>query len=481
MRQTMGRSGLRLAQGAVQVRWLLTAAASAAVWLAAAPAAASGYSVARAGSEHGTPMTTNGTSLYYNPAGFAASQGTRVYLDITTAWRSASYEHTEAPSDYSQTGSRDVALARQANTHQAELFNVIPSPAAFVSTKFGDLGLALGFSTPYGGAARWGKNEDLEDNPNYQGLSDGGQRWYTIDGELRTSYLSFGAGYHLKDMGLSFGVAANALLSSVKTLRARNANGSDNIVREGRTYMEASSLDFSLGLGVRYATEDDQWVVGASWQSAPNFNGELRMSGTLTNIYGPADALAGGSTGDTDFTSNLPNVFRLGVEHRVSERIALRLFGDYQTWSAVKDHCVLPPGETCDIRPNGTDANGVTTVNQPRHWKDTFGVRLGASYFLQDGPEIFWGLGYASNAIEDEYLEPALMDFHALTPVAGVRFQVAEPLALAVSYTQVIYFSRDTTGKSILDDQAPPSAGPDAGGKYSQSIGVLNVGAELAF
>ncbi|MEZ4372153.1 MAG: outer membrane protein transport protein [Polyangiaceae bacterium] len=453
------------------------------VLLSAGAAHASGYSVARFGGEHGTPMTTNGTSLYYNPGGFAASDGTHVFIDITAAWRSASYQHTVAPSDYSeQAGATDADTAREANTQKASLFNVIPSPSAFVTTKLGDLGLALGFFTPFGGAAKWGKNDDFKDDAKYQGLYDGGQRWYTIDGQLRTSYLSLGVGYNFPDAGLSIGVAGNVLISLVQTLRARNADGSDNIQREGRTYLDATSLDWSIGLGARWAP-DDNTAIGVSWQSAPNINGKMRFEGTLTNVYGPEDALAGGSTGDTDFTSNLPNVFRGGVEHKLDPTITLRLFGDYQTWSALKDHCVVTPGGTCDIQDDGTDANGVGTVNQPRHWDDTWGVRAGASYFLDGGagPELFAGIGYASNAIPDEYLEPALMDFDALTPVAGVRFKVGDSFAIATSYTQVIYFSRDTTGKSVLAGKNPPSKGPDAGGKYSQAIGVLNINADYQF
>lgn len=450
---------------------------------AASNASASGFSVARFGGEHGNPTTTNGTSLYYNPAGFAASDGTHVLIDITAAWRSASYKHTEAPSDYSATGTRDTDLAREANTHEGTLFNIIPSPSAFVTTKFGDLGLALGFFTPFGGAAKWDKNDDLKDNDTYQGLSDGGQRWYTIDGQLRISYLSLGAGYHLADTGLSFGLGANLLINSIKTLRARNADGSDNIVREGRTYLDVSSIDWSLGLGVRYATPDDKVVVGASWQSAPHISGDMRMSGTLTNVYGPEDALAGGTSGDTDFTMDLPNVFRAGVDFEATEQVRVRVFGDYQTWSAATDHCVVAPGGECDIQPDGTDANGVTTVNQPRNWKDTFGVRVGASYFLDadGGPELFAGMGFSSNAIPDEYLEPALTDFDAYTPVVGARFEVGENLGIAASYTQVFYSKRNTSRESILDDKSAPSRGPDSGGEYKQSIGVLNVNADYKF
>lgn len=472
------------------VKGWLAAAALVATWGAATDASASGFSVARFGGEQGHPMTSNGTSLYYNPGGFAAAEGHHVFIDGSLAWRSASYKHTPSEDDCFTRSAGDPddggcslpqpGIAEEANTDEGTLFNIIGAPTAFATFDLGDFGLALGFFTPFGGQAKWDKESSLE-GTEYQGIGDGGQRWYTIDGILRTSYLSAGVGYDFSELGLSVGFAVNALVSTVETIRARVAGVSnDDITKEGRSRLLVNGFDWSIGLGARFeATENT--VVGISWQSAPNINGNMELDGTLTNIYGPGD-VPEGSESDVTLHQSLPQVFRAGVESKVSDSIALRFFGDWQTWSNMENQCVTERDEECDVTKQGTDKDGEgIIVNQPRNWEDTFGLRFGLSYFVSDSVELTTGIGFASNAVPDDTLEPALMDFDALTPVVGGRFALSDSIHLAAAYTQVYYFSRDTSGKSTHFQKPFPSQGPDAGGKYSQSIGVLNVNADFAF
>src|SRR6478672_11795892 len=46
-------------------------------------ALASGISVQAFGAEHGTPMTTNATAVFYNPAGIGNSVGAHIYGDVS--------------------------------------------------------------------------------------------------------------------------------------------------------------------------------------------------------------------------------------------------------------------------------------------------------------------------------------------------------------------------------------------------------------
>jgi long-chain fatty acid transport protein len=55
----------------------------------AGEARAGGYSSARFGGEHGNPTESNPESIYYNPAGFGLSKGTRLTLDGSFVWRTA--------------------------------------------------------------------------------------------------------------------------------------------------------------------------------------------------------------------------------------------------------------------------------------------------------------------------------------------------------------------------------------------------------
>lgn len=441
-----------------------------AVFVSAGSAQAAGLSVARFGGERGTPTTEDATALYYNPAGIGFSEGTHLYVDLTGAWRKASYEHQRAPGDFSGPG-------EESNYGKAELFNVIASPSLGFTYQLGAARLGVGFFTPFGGAAKWGKNSEFENDAAPIGARDGVQRWYTIDGELRTSYVPLTVAYRVARR-FSVGLAGNLLISKVSTVRARNADGTNNVTTEGRSWVDVSGIDFSVGLGVAWDAARGKLRLGASWQSAPNLNGKMTLEGKLHNN------LTGASVEDSDvkFDQQLPNVFRLGATYIASDELELRLFGDYTTWSAMKYQCVYPSAGECHVDTANNFATNTEALQvQVRDWHDTFSVRGSASYFTSKTFEVLGGVGFASSAVPARTLEPAIMDFPSISASAGVRVKVGSAY-ISPSYTQVFYLSRDNTGESKHPSYAPPRpVTPDAGGKYSQTIGVLNVNVDWKF
>lgn len=452
------------------VRVLWVGGAAALVLSLAPEAQAAGYSVARFGAEHGHPTTTNATAIYYNPAGIGMSTGYHAFVDGSFAWRYSSYEHSQQPTDQTS------PAAPGANTGKNTLFNILVSPMIGATGKFGDFALGAGFYTPFGGQSSWKKNDEFENHPNFAGPYDGVQRWYAIDGELRSSFITLAAAYHLVDARVSFGVGFNLILSTTNTLRAKTTDGSNNLSSEGRSHLDVKGTDWSLGFGVLYEPIEDELWVGASYQSRPNFSGMDPQEGTFRFYANGTESVNEDAKLDTD----LPDVYRLGTRYRPAEDLELRLFGDYTRWSVLKRQCVYKPDQQCD--PN-TPPGGSTFFDQPRDWNDTFGVRAGVSKWLSEPVEVFAGLGYASNAVPDDRLEPALPDWHSVSASVGGRFEVLKKIFVASSYTQIYYIPRDTSGKFDLDE--PPNSGvtvsPDAGGNYKQMIGVLNVNIDAQF
>jgi len=430
---------------------------------------ASGLSIARFGGEHGTPMTTNPTAIYYNPSGIVDAPSGQVFGDLNVAFRRATYERSPSPSDVSPPPG-----AEGANSGRATLFNVIFEPFVGASYKLGRFAVGAAFFTPFGGQETWNKNEGFQGNQTAPGAVDGVQRWYIIEGEIRSSFLSAAAAY---DFGpLSVGLAANAIQSVVNTIQARNTLGNDDVTTEGRAWLDTSSWDFSLGVGVTYKPIEPL-RIGLSYQSRPGFGGGIRATGDLHTSLGGAT-----SRSDVAFTTDLPDVIRAGASYRVSSDVELRLFGDFQRWSVLENQCVVAPNSSCRVRADGSAEPGNTVIlSYPRRWNDTFGIRAGASYWPGREVELMGGAGFASRAVPSSTLEPALLDFDAITASAGVGFQALANLRLSTTYTQVFYLSRDTTGQSIQPALEPPSRSPDSGGKYALALGLLNVNAAFAF
>lgn len=435
---------------------------------------AAGFSVARFGGEHGNPMTENPTALYYNPAGIGFSEGTHVFVDLNLAWRSATYTRTASDTP-------EPAGAEGANSGKATLTNFLASPMIALTHSFGLVTVGAGFFTPFGGQAEWSQRTELAESE-HPGIVDGPQRWYTIDGDLRASYVGFGAAVRPVQM-LSLGVTGNLVLGKVETIRARVVDGSDTIENEGRSWLDVSGTHFSFGAGVMLEPELGQGPtparlrLGASYQSQPAIEngGEMRLGGTLNNNFGGAVA-----SSDVDFVQRLPDIVRAGISYRPEgQRFELRLFGDYQRWSVMEAQCVVQPGAPCDRDP---DVNKDTYIqNQFRGWHDTFGARAGLSWFRSEVTELFVGAGYASNAVPDETLEPALMDFHSVTLGFGARIRAASWVHVSPSYTQVIYLGRTTSTSRHDDYLGGKWKSPDSSGTYRQAVGVLNVNADFAF
>ena len=477
-------------------RTLLSICLASGAALVAADAAASGIVVARFGGEHGHPTTDNATAMYYNPAGLALGFGTRLYIDGNFAWRTLSYNRPAGAIDNAQDpgyagGHTPTGGGVAANSGDANLANIIASPFIGVTSDFGIKGFGAGvsFYVPIGGQSTW---DEGTDDANFPGAKDGVQRWWVIEGTIRSAYLTGAIAYEIPDAKLSLGVSANYVMHTVHTVRARNTDGTDNVsninntLQEGRTVVDVTGTDISIGAGIIYRPSD-RWWIGVSYQSQPGF-GENKLTGDATIVTGNS-AVDPGTKTPVEFFQSMPDIWRLGLRFRPSEKEEFRVFGDYTRWSVLEEQCILNAND-----PNRSCAAGVGDIGIiPRYWQDSIGVRLGYSRFINDRFEFFLGAGVDESAVPDETLDPSLYDADKFTGSIGARFQMLsdKSLALATTYTQVVYFERDIqprgkaadaiesdlTGVGIREE----ARGPDSAGTYNSAVGVLNINVEYMF
>lgn len=459
-------------------------------------ALASGFVVARFGGEHGHPTTSNPTALYYNPAALSLGSGTRLFIDGTLAYRSVDYTR---PLSAVQDPENADGASGELNAGRGTLRNFAGSPFVGLASDFGvpKLNVGFGFFAPFGGGASWDERSDLsaEQKAAYPGVQDGTQRWWSIDSSLKVLYFSAGASYQLHDM-ISLGLAVNYVKSSIDTVRARNSDGSDNLVQaagihegaleEGRSYLSAEGGDVAIGVGI-LVTPSEALRVGYSYQSQPGLSGETTMQGELWSSVKATPSPK--KSQEVEFHQALPDIHRLGVTWRQSEQLELRVFGDYVRWSLFKDQCVTSEiGAPCEVTADGAAVEGTKpTLNIKRNWQDAFGVRLGASYWLNSSVELYLGGGYDSNAATDEGTDPSLFDMDKYSAALGGRVSLLDgDLILALTYTQVFYETREVPVTYNANDQPSnafvlTSNGPSAAGTYEQSIGVGNLNIEYRF
>jgi long-chain fatty acid transport protein len=458
--------------------------------LALAPlsARATGIMVARFGGEHGSPMTSDPTALYYNPAGIAWAVGTNLYVEGLLAYRTFTFDRDAAGIDNpnAMPGTPQSGIA--ANSGKGTLANVVGSPFIGITSDLGvkNLGVGAALYVPFGGSQVWDKNAAFANNSQYPGAQDGTQRWWDIEGTIRSIYFTVGGAYRLPG-NLSLGLGANVVMHNTDDLRATNANGSDNLVNgdgsvaEGRALLNTSGVTFSLGAGLAWRPTPD-WTIGVSYQSQPGF-GTMSEEGTLKKKLGTTDI----SNQDIDHRYALPDVIRLGASFRPTNEVELRLWGSFERWSVFTEECLLDkadPNRNCALNDRGAIATGGSGIINviPRHWQNGIALRASGSYWLKPSIELMLGVGYDGNAVPDQTLELSLPDQQKINATVGAIFKdfAVQRLSLHLEYSAFIGFSR-TIAPRTTEPYDAPSRVPDSAGSYSEFIGVLTVGVGYTF
>jgi long-chain fatty acid transport protein len=221
----------------------------------------------------------------------------------------------------------------------------------------------------------------------------------------------------------------------------------------------------------------DTLYIGASYQSQPGF-GSTKQDGELRNRVGGAEP----TVSDIFLEQELPDVVRLGARYRPSDGYEVRLSGDYTRWSVFERQCLLDatnPDAYCALDDDGgvVDPNAGVVVNQERDWRDTFGVKLGGSMWIDRDFEIAGSVAYDSSAVPLSTLDVGLMDMNKVIGTAGLRMRLATIL-WTLSYSHVYYMKRTSQTKT---PPPAPSAVPDGAGTYRQQIGLVNLGAQIDF
>jgi len=440
---------------------------------------AGGFSTARFGGERGHAATDHVSAVYYNPAGLALGSGTRVVVEGLFAYRTVDYDRDPGAIDNTGTGTPADGVA--ANSGKATLRNKIASPFIGIATDGGieGLGVGVGVYVPFGGQAKWDQNEAFAGNTTYAGAVDGTQRWAAIEGEQRSLYYTFAAGWKPKSGKFAIGAGFNVVQSSVSLVRARNLDGSDDLVgggapKEGRSLVEGDGITFGASLGVIFKPTPCS-RVGLSYQSQPGF-GEMTLTGTLSNKFGTAPE----TVSDIEVRQALPDVIRLGGEWRAFVKASLHIALDYQRWSVYKNTCIMSAGATgkCAVAADGSTTEQGILVNVPRNYEDTFGVRVGGRYFASDAIEVNGGLSFDSNAVPDVNMDPSLFDMNKLIGQAAVAWK-NDRVGVSLSLAHVYYMTRTTAPRAA--DPLAPSRNPDMAGTYKSGVtfAILGVGVTL--
>ncbi len=450
---------------------LILLASLASASFGASQASASGFDMARFGSDRGHAAAPTAFATYYNPAALGATRKVQLAGDFMLALHSAGYERTASTIP-------EPEGAEGANLGKAKVMDVVAGPALAASFRLGDFAGGLGVFAPFTGGQRWKGNDSFRGNTQFPGAQDGAARWHLIDGSTQALYFSAGAAYNIRPLRLSLGVGANLVYNRVQATRAFTASLDDNVANEGRIHIDASGWVGSFSVGALWEILAQKLWLGVSYQAPPGLYDGMTLKGSVRTVLG-------GSPSETraSLQQSLPDIIRFALRFK-QERYELRLFGDYTRWSAFKNQCASKRGTECEVTPDGAATVAVRPniiSAYPRNWKNTFGLRAGGSYWFTPEWEVFSTLGYDGNPIPAGMLEPSIIDGHDLSAQLGGRYNIGSRMALSFAYTAIYWLPRDTSGLSRLDKLQQPGNLPTSDGKYTQFIGLFNTFVEVYF
>jgi long-chain fatty acid transport protein len=456
---------------------------------------ASGFLNARFGADHGNPVAGNPFSIYFNPAAITNAQGTQLVIDNAFAYRIASYQRPASALSPSTSGvqNTDNPLYVGANTGKATIGNFLALPFVGVTTSDLAKNLTVGFASyvPFGGIANWGKNERFApgsaDGQQAPSAYDSQVRWHSISGSIIALYNTVAVAYKLPDYGLSFGVNASLVYHRVQTIRARNLDGSDDVISddgrliEGRSLVEASGVNASFALGMLWEPTQDL-RLGLSYTTRPGL-GQMELDGKLS-------ARTPGLNQDFDIalTQTYPDVIRFGVGYNISHDLELRADVEYVRWSSFKRQCILNRTDGANARCRLYD-NGASTYSGsfdivqvvPRNWHDAGALRVGLGYHLDEETELFGSITGDTYATPAATMDATFIDAFKLVGTLGARHFFTKGFALGGSYNHVYFFERSTSSSALYSGYARPSNSPSSNGTYNQQVIFVDLNATFYF
>lgn len=407
---------------------LQSIAAPLACCLFAASAHASGFHIdeqdARANGRAGavTASPGNASTIYYNPGGLGQLRGWHVDAGILVV----------GPSTTFVDASTGVAIDAKVD--------VFVLPQGYLSYRLSELvSVGIGFNSPFGLALRW-----PEASPG---------RSIVREVSLRTFYFMPAVAVNLSEWadGLSLGAGLDLVASGVHLERDILFGTDLGTVTFGGT---AFGVGGRAGLVYRPPALP-AWSFGLTYRSPVklDFSGNVDFDAPTT--YRPS--LPPDGVAKTSIT--LPQSLGVGVAFRPIPEWEIEIDGNWRGWSSYDALELSLPG-------------GQTNVSE-RDWHDSFTVRLGTEYTLEQRWSFRLGAIWDQTPVPTTTLDFQLPDANRIDLSLGLGAAITEAVHVDVGGLYVLPQTRSTSDEDPLR--------PPVKGSYDIQAWVLGVSLGVTF
>ncbi len=423
----------------------------------------------------GTAMKLDSESIYFNPAALAFQQSRfDMSLGVTLIMPKANY--TGSYHNYDDPASVQATTERSIST---PLFVY----AGFKPTK--NLGVGIGFYTPYGSAIDWGDN--------WVGahlIQNIGLAAYTIQPTLSYKIcdrVSFGAGLNITwgsfDLSRSFFPVGDATNNAIAMLLQSVGMGqyAPAIMQVGdRPLVSAhlkgnSKVAFGVNLGFMWNITDN-WTFGVTYRSKQMMKVEsggaelLYADETVKQILSATGRIPKIDQGTFRTELPLPWNITFGLSFRPTERWELAADVQWVGWKSYKD---------LNVSFNEKDLQ-IGDIYSVKNYSNTVITRIGAQYCMRDWVKLRAGIYVDESPVRSDFFNPETPSMTKVTYTCGVSLRPTKCLSIDMAYNYVSSADPERTGSVPFVNNLTGQT-EYFSGNYSVSAHVVSFGVGLRF
>lgn len=322
------------------------------------------------------------SAVYFNPAGLAFQTRNSIYLGSTFITPEIDFY---GPSNLG---------SNKKTSLKSQLFTPINAYVKYGITE--DLHFGFGVYNPFGLGTEW--------DPAWDG------RRIIIKADLKAFAFSPTFAYKVNDE-LSIGAGVNIITGSVKLqqeVASVPVGGNPPIVD-----LELSGNTYGYNFGLLYKFSETA-SLGVSYRSGAKFEGT--GTGTFTPNYSALNL----PNGDVSGNIELPATAYIGIAMSPMDHLEVEVDYQYVGWSSYKELKV-------DFKKDQS------SIIQPKNYQDTYIVRLGGEYTMDD-VKLRAGFLFDNSPVPPKYVDPILPDADRYGWNIGFGYQLSEDILIDAAY-----------------------------------------------
>jgi len=333
----------------------------------------------------GTPFAYDASSIFYNPGALAMiKEKYNFSLGASTIFSNHVF--------------------RQQNTnYEARTDNPMGTPFYFYGTAkiTDDLSFGVGIYTPFGSSAKWDEG--------WQG------RYLIQDISLMAVFIQPTLSYKLNDY-ISIGAGLVYASGNVEMNKAVDAGNNSSVHLDGN----ANALGYNIGVYFKLLNE---FSFGVDYRS------EVIMDvkdGEAT--FDVPSSLQGSIPAENKFSAELPMPANLdfGMAYAFNEKFTLAAEVNWVMWSTYDS-----------LKFTFEKAGDQLKSSNPRKYKDSWIIRLGGQYKLNDFFVFRVGTYYDPSPTNKDYFNPETVSLNTVAFTLGMSWTPIDKLEVDISYLQL--------------------------------------------